>query len=85
MIISQRGVAITNRFFSAIDALKEQKKLRGLKTFTRENEYNHGNVAHIKTHPDIAVLKPELLSLLCEKYNVSGEWLLTGKGAMFKK
>lgn len=34
MKISKEGIAITKRFFEAIDMLKAQKRIRGLKTFT---------------------------------------------------
>ena len=84
MIISPEGVEITNRFFEAIDMLRFQKKIRGLKTITDEIGANQGNTQFIKTDPSSHVLKPELLAYLVRKYNVSADWLLCGTGEMFK-
>lgn len=84
MIISPEGVEITNRFFEAIDMLRLQKKIRGLKTITDEVGANQGNTQFIKTDPSSHVLKPELLAYLVRQYNVSAEWLLCGTGKMFK-
>ena len=84
MIISPEGVEITNRFFEAIEILKFQKKIRGLKTVTDEIGANQGNTQFIKTDPSSHVLKPELLAYLVRKYNVSADWLLCGTGEMFR-
>ena len=35
MNISKEGIAITKRFFEAIDMLKAQKRMRGLLTYTK--------------------------------------------------
>jgi hypothetical protein len=40
--IPPEGVAITKRFFEAIDMLKAQRRIRGLQTFTRAHGINHG-------------------------------------------
>lgn len=84
MIISPEGVEITNRFFEAIEILRMQKKIRGLKTITDEYGANQGNTQYIKTDPSSHVLKPELLAYLVRKYNVSADWLLCGTGEMFR-
>jgi len=84
MKISPTGVAITDRFFEAIEVLRSQKKLRGLQTFTRNHSLNYGNVAFIKSHRSTSVLKPELLAYIAEDYGISCEWLVLGNGPMFK-
>ena len=48
MKISQEGIAITKRFFLAIDRLKEEKRIRGLQTFTREYDINYWNICTLK-------------------------------------
>ena len=85
MKISQEGVAITKRFFLAIDRLKEEKKIRGLQTFTREYDINYWNINTVKKQPERSVLKPEWLYYLVKNYNVSSEWLITGRGDFYRK
>ena len=84
MKISEEGIAITKRFFEAIDMLSSQKRIRGLQTFTREYGLNYWNIQTLKKDPNIRVLKPECLNYLVVDFGVSAEWLLTGKGHMFK-
>ena len=84
MNISQDGIAITNRFFKAIDILAGAGHLRGLQTFTKLHGLNRRNIMHIKESPHNTVLKPEVLMLLVVHHNVSPMWLLTGNGAIFQ-
>lgn len=84
MIISPDGVAITRRFFRAIEILTETGHLRGLQTFTTMHGINRRNLLHIKESPSNTVLKPETLVLLVRYHNVSPMWLLTGEGAVFQ-
>ncbi len=84
MIISPNGVAITERFFKAIDALTTSGVFRGLQTFTRSYDINRWNLQHVRQYPEKTVLKPELLAILVSDFNLSAEWLLTGQGSMFK-
>lgn len=83
MKISPDGVAITKRFFLAIDVLITQKKIRGLNTFTTRHNINYWNLCTLRNDPNIRVLKPECLSYLVSDFNVSATWLLTGVGSMF--
>lgn len=85
MKISQDGINITTRFFYAIDKLKEEKKIRGLQTFTREYDINYWNISTVKKQPERSVLKPEWLYYLVKNYNVSSEWLITGRGSFYRK
>lgn len=83
MKISIEGIAVTKRFFEAIDKLKAQKTIRGLQTFTNKYEINRRNLIRIKKNPEIT-LKPEYLIYLVRDYDVSAEWILIGEGSMFK-
>ena len=85
MNISKEGIAVTNRFFEAIDMLKAQKKIRGLQTFTRRYDINRWNLNTVKQNPDKSVLKPECIVYLVRDYGISSDWILLGKGNMFIK
>lgn len=83
-MISQDGMDITRRFFEAINVLRERKEIRGLGTFTNRYNINRWNLATVRDNPQVSMLKPEYIAYLVEGYNVSAEWLLLGKGKMFK-
>lgn len=84
MNISNDGIEVTKRFFEAIDMLKEQKVIRGLQTFTNAYGINRWNMNTVKWNPEKSVLKPEWIVYLVRDYSISAEWLLLGKGGMFK-
>lgn len=83
--LSAEDVAITKRFFKAIDVLKDEKRIRGLQTFTRENGLNYWNMTTLKNEPDKRILKAGCLTYLVRDYGVSAYWLITGNGSMFDK
>ena len=85
MIITQDGLDITARFFHAIELLRDNKKLRGLQTFTRAHGLNYWNVMTIRNEPDKHSLRPEYILWLSRDYNVSLEWLFYGTGFFFNK
>jgi hypothetical protein len=85
MNISREGIEVTNRFFEAIDMLKAQKTIRGLQTFTTKYELNRWNVNTVKWNPEKSILKPEWMVYLVRDYNISADWLLTGRGGIFSK
>ena len=84
MNISKEGIDVTRRFFEAIDMLKARKIIRGLQTFTNAHGINRWNLNTVKSNPDRSVLKPEWIVYLVIDYNISAEWILLGKGKMFK-
>ena len=84
MNVSQEGIAVTNRFFEAIDMLKAQKKIRGLQTFTRKYNINRWNMNTVKWNPEKSVLKPEWIVYLVRDFGVSADWVLMGKGDIFR-
>lgn len=83
MKISPEGIAITKRFFEAVDMLKAQKQMRGLLTFTKAHGINYWNITTVRNQPDISVLKPEWINYLVSDYNISPTWIITGRGNMF--
>lgn len=79
----QECIDITRRFFVALDLIKEQKRIRGLKTFAKKYGVNHWDFnTWLKKKPRI---RQEWLTYLVRDYDVSALWLLTGEGQVFTK
>lgn len=78
---SQKIIA---RFFQAIYHLKELGKIRGKQTFTREFEINRWNLNSLEKDMSRDIFQAAWLTYLVEKYNVSAEWLLTGRGEIMR-
>ena len=85
MIITQDGLNITARFFLAIELLRNDKRLRGLQTFTRSHNLNYRNVFYIRKYPNKHSLRPEYILWLCEDYNLSLDWFFFGTGSFYKQ
>lgn len=83
--IAPEGVAITKRFFMALEYLQAKRVIRGLKTFTDRYSLNYWNMQTLKGEPERRVLKAECLTFLVRDYGVSADWLLTGVGPMMRE
>ena len=82
-VVGDVELAISDRFFFAIEELKRRKVIRGLQTFTRKHNLNYGNFNTLKNNRERRGLKTEHLAFLAQDYGVSCEWLLLGNGEMF--
>ena len=79
----QECLDITRRFFVALDLIKEQKRIRGLKTFATRYGVNYWDFnTWKKSKPRI---RQEWLTYLVRDYDVSALWLITGEGPVFTK
>lgn len=78
------SIQIINRFYQAIGELVAMKRIRGKKTFADLYGINHGNFARVSTNPQSDMFQISWLSYIVKDFNVSPEWLLTGRGKMFK-
>jgi len=76
---------VTERFFKALEVLKQEKVIRGLNTFCRIYNVNSRNLYQLKKDPSRDMLKLAWLSYLITDFNISAEWLLTGRGRILKK
>lgn len=83
MELPQESLDITRRFFEAINMIVEQKRMRGLQSFTRKYGINYWNCTTTKN--ENGRIRPEWLTYLVRDYDVSATWLLTGRGGMFSK
>lgn len=84
MNISPEGIAVTKRFFEALDMLKAQKRMRGLLTFTKAHDINYWNINTVRNQPESRVLKPEWITYMVLDYGISANWIITGRGGMFE-
>lgn len=81
--VSKDGIEINKRFFLALDILKMQRKIHGIKSFTDKHNINRWNLYTVKKNPDKAALKPEYILYLCRDYNVSLKWIFFGEGDFY--
>ncbi len=84
MKISNEGVEITKRFFKVIDLLISSNIIRGLQTFTSKYNINRWNLITVRDNPTTRVIKPEWIYYLCKEYNINPDYIITGKGQIFK-
>lgn len=75
--------AITRRFFAALDRLKTDGAIRGKKTFTDRFDINRWNLNSVEKDPTVCRVPATWLSYLVVGYNVSADWLLTGRGEFY--
>ena len=77
--------AIVKRFFEALYRLKEDRKIRGKQTFTREYGINRWNLNTLEKEPERDLFQVCGLSFLVRDFDVSPMWLLTGFGDFYQK
>lgn len=77
---------ITERFFEALYALKERGAIGGKLTFTKRYGINRWNLNALEKNQSTQnSVQLAWLTYLVRDYEVSGDWLLTGQGDMFRK
>lgn len=82
---TEESLAIIARFFQTIDFLVSAKQIRGKATYCRDNNIDRRHfLTQSKDHSRGFFQVSWLLGLI-KDYNISADWLLTGKGSMFKK
>lgn len=76
---------IVRRFFDALYRLKEDRKIRGKQTFTREYDINRWNLNTLEKEPERDIFQVSWLMFLVRDFGVSAQWLLTGVGDFYQK
>lgn len=92
-VIRPQAYDIQKRFFQALDLLIESKKIRGLQTFCKEYGLHRPKYSNLRTFlkddskpgTGYKLIDLDALSYLVSDYGVSAEWLLIGKGGMFRR
>lgn len=89
--ISKESEEIQRRFFEALDMLISQGKIKGIKTFCDEYGLNRVKYSNrrsaLQTGSSASpykIIDIEALVYLARDYSVSSDWLLSGRGGMFK-
>lgn len=82
MIITRE--AINRRFFLAVDALKDSKQMKNLEFFAKKYNVNRSFLNYARNHPE-ALLRPETIANFAQEYKISIEYLMFGKGGIFKQ
>lgn len=82
---SDEAIAITKRFFLAIDILISLRKIRGLNSFAKKYNINYWNLYTLRKEPERRVLKVEYLAYIVGDFGISSDYLLLGIGSMLKE
>lgn len=90
-VINPQAIEIQKRFFQALEMAIEEKAVNGIKGFCDEHKLNRVKYQRIKTalqNPDAdqlyKIIDLDALAYICNDFKVSPEWLLLGRGKMFK-
>lgn len=81
-VTEAKSIDVVGRFFEALDALIEMKKINSEHSFCVDNDINRRNFKRLREEPH-RKFNLWMFALVIE-YGVSGDWMLTGKGKMFK-
>jgi len=76
---------IIERFYEAIDEIITMRKIRGVQTFCNLYDIDKRNFYAQRKDMSRGWFKVSWLHPLVKEYNVSADWLLTGRGKMFTK
>ena len=83
--ITEDTIAISKRFFEALNALIVRGDLDGKKTFTDKYEINRRNFYTVEKEPEKQSVSMVWIAYMVKDFDVSAKWLLTGQGKMFSK
>ncbi len=91
--IRPQAQAIQDRFFQAIDMLIESDKIKSLQEFCSLYELHRPKYSNLRTrskdHNKLGTgykfIDVDALSYLVKDFKISADWILTGKGGMFRK
>ena len=79
---SDTSIAITRRFFEALDYLVASRIVRGYQTVTTMWNVDRRNLAKLKAEPQRRQLKAEYICYLERDFGINSRWVVTGHGKM---
>jgi len=77
------SIKIIARFYEALDVIIANKQIRGVKTFTDMYDIGRWNFNTVRKNPQSDMFQMSWVAHLIADFDVSAEWLMTGKGWMF--
>ena len=80
----QTNEDIVARFYMALDALYAMGEIRFFAYFEREVGISHAQLHKQRKDFSRKILQPLWLAALVEHHGVSADWLLLGRGRMFR-
>lgn len=93
-VLTETNRAINARFFQALKTLKDERKIKSLESFCKENGLSRPKYAEFmkeyiqgadESHTSrYKILDFDAVHALVANYDISAEWLITGGGSMFK-
>lgn len=89
--VNPAAIAISRRFFQALNLAVELGKIDGIKGFCTAHNFNRVKYATMKMDIEKPVdemqyktIDVDALAAICTDFGVSPEWLLLGRGKMLK-
>ena len=80
---TEESQKIIGRFFDALAQLKSDKRIGGKTPFAERYNINRRNLYKLEKDYEKDIFQVSWLFYLVRDYNVSAEWLLTGKGSFY--
>jgi DNA polymerase/3'-5' exonuclease PolX len=92
-VIRPKAQDIQDRFFQAVDMLIESGKVKSLQAFCKDYGLHRPKYSNLRTRskdPEkvgtgYKFIDVDALAYLVRDFKVSSDWLLIGKGGMFRK
>ena len=92
-IVRPQAQAIQDRFFHAIDMLIASDKIKSLQAFCTDYGLHRPKYSNLRTRSKdqskpgtgYKFIDVDALAYLVKDFKVSSDWLLVGKGGMFRK
>lgn len=79
---NEKSQSINKRFFEAYDALLALGKIKSKNAFCVDHDIDRRNFDRLREDPGREFQMSWLTALVVE-YNVSADWILTGRGKLF--
>lgn len=84
-VYREETIAVMERFFKALEAVIETGAIRGVQTYCNDFDIDKRHLYAQKKDLNKGFFEVYWILPMIQKFGVSSDWLLFGKGNMFKK